>query len=327
MRTVVARLLFPLVAAAFGAGPAVAEKGAAPLRVAYLSSSTGSDVGKAALDEFKKVLRDRGYREGDNLVIDVRWAGGNVERFPALAEELVSLKPNVIVTITTPVTAAARKATSTIPIVMAFVSDPVGEGFIASMAKPGGNVTGVMDYGIELGSKFIEQARELSPTSRAVGVLTADNPAHHMQLEKMRVVAPGGPSVLPLMGRSPEEIDAAFTTAAEQGAKVMIVLGGPPQSGLRDVIAESALRHKLATIAPQRPYVEAGCLMSYGPPWFVQYRMAADFVARILAGKRPGELPVEQPVNIELVINLKTAKGLRMKIPPALSQRADAIIE
>jgi putative ABC transport system substrate-binding protein len=329
MRFVLARLLLSLVA--FGSvlwpDPAGAQNPGARFRVAYLSPATASGANKAAFDEFKRELIDRGYREGDNLIIDARWASGDVERLPALAADLVSLKPDVIVAVTTPVTAAARGATSTIPIVMTLVSDPVGAGFVASLAHPGGTVTGVMDYGIELSDKFVELAMELSPTSKAVGVLTSDNPAHRMQLERMEIVAASRLSIVPVMGRSPQEIDDAFVSAAKRGTKVMIVLGGLPQGSLREKIAELALHHKMATIAPQHPYVEAGCLLSYGPKWSVQYRMAGEFVAKLLGGQRPGDLPVQQPFNVELVINRRTADALGVKIPQSLIQRADEVIE
>ena len=297
-------------------------------RVAYLSASSDSATSQAVLGEFKQRLHVLGYIEGQNVVIDPRWAGGNIERIPALAAELIALKPDVIVTMTTPVTTAVKQATSTIPIVMLLVSDPVGAGFAASLARPGGNITGVTDYDVELAAKSMELARTIVPTLTRIAVLMSDNPLHPMQLERIRKAAGTMRlSVLPLMASSPGELERAFALAQKEKVTVAIVLGGPPQNALREKIAELALKSRMATIFFQRPYVDAGGLLSYGPDFMGQYRLAAVFVDQILKGRKPGELPVQQPTELELVINLRTAKALDIAIPQSLLLRASQVVQ
>lgn len=298
-------------------------------RVAWLSSGSSTSTNSRALfEEFRQTLRDLGYIEGKNLVIDLRWAESSAERIPSIAAELVALKPDVIVANTTPVTAAAKQATSTIPIVMTFVSDPVGAGFVASLARPGGNITGVTDYGVDLAAKFVDLAHALVPTDTRIAVLMSNNPVHALQLKHIQDAATTMRlTILPLMGRSPEEIAKAFVLAEKERATSVIVLGGPPHSALREKIAELALKSRLGTISPQRPYVEVGGLLSYGPRSLPQYRLVAIFVDQILKGRKPGDLPVQQPVELELVINLKTAKTLGITIPQSVRQRADEVIE
>jgi putative ABC transport system substrate-binding protein len=204
-------------------------------RVAYLSGGSGQSRSSiAAFEEFKRALHDFGYAEGQNLVIDVRWTGSDVERLSAVAAEVVASKPDVIVAFTTPITAAAQRATSRIPIVMALVSDPVAAGFVSSLAHPGGNVTGITDYGVELAGKFVEQAHALAPADRPVAVLMAENPVHRVQLEQIEAAAGARRMrVLPFMGRSAEEIESAFASASKEGSKMAIVLGGPIPQSLR----------------------------------------------------------------------------------------------
>jgi putative tryptophan/tyrosine transport system substrate-binding protein len=298
-------------------------------RVAWLSSSSrNSTASNALFEEFRKALQDLGYIEGKNLVIDRRWAESRAERFPDLAAELVALKPDVIVAITTPGTAAAKQATSTIPIVMMFVSDPVGAGFVTSLARPDGNITGITDYGVELAGKFVELAHALVPTDTRIAVLMSDNPVHPLQLKHIQDAATTMRlTTLPLMGRSLEEIENAFVLAEKERATTVIVLGGTPHNALREKIAELALKSRLATISPQRSFVEVGGLLSYGPRALPQYRLAAIFVDQILKGRKPADLPVQQPIELELVINLKTAKALGITIPQSVNLRADELIE
>jgi putative ABC transport system substrate-binding protein len=291
---------------------AAAQQPAKVYRVAYLSTaSSNSTSSKAGFEEFQKTLRDLGYIEGQNLVLDPRWADGSAERIPGLAAELVALKPDVIVATTTPGVTAVKTATSTIPIVMMIVSDPVGAGFVTSLARPGGNITGVTDFGVDLAAKSVELVHALVPSGTRIAVLMSDNPVHPLQLKLIQDAATNlRLTVLPIMGRSLGELEKAFR-----------------RNALREKIAELAMKSKLATISPQRPYVDVGGLLSYGPKSLPQYRLVAGFVDQILKGRKPGELPVQQPVELELVINLKTARALGITIPQSVKLRADEIIE
>ncbi|HEV8554319.1 MAG TPA: ABC transporter substrate-binding protein [Casimicrobiaceae bacterium] len=306
-----------------------AQQPAKVYRVAYLSTaSSNSTSSKAGFEEFQKTLRDLGYIEGQNLVIDPRWADGSAERIPGLAAELVALKPDVIVATTTPGVTAVKTATSTIPIVMMIVSDPVGAGFVTSLARPGGNITGVTDFGADLAAKSVELVHALVPSGTRIAVLMSDNPVHPLQLKLIQDAASTMRlTVLPIMGRSLGELEKAFVFAEKENATTVIVLGGPPHNALREKIAELAMKSKLATISPQRPYVDVGGLLSYGPKSLPQYRLVAGFVDQILKGRKPGDLPVQQPLELELVINLKTAKALGITIPQSVLLRATEVIQ
>jgi putative ABC transport system substrate-binding protein len=308
---------------------AAAQQPAKIYRVGYLSAASSNSTSSITVfEEFKKTLQQRGYIEGQNLVIDRRWADGKVERIPGLASELVALKPDVIVALTTPATAAVKQATSTIPIVMVLVSDPVGAGFVTSLARPGGNITGVTDYDIELAAKSVELAHAVVPTRTRIAVLMSDSPLHPPQLKHIQDTANTMRlRVLPLMGRSLEELEKAFVIAEKENATTVIVLGGPPHNAFREKIAELALKSRLATIFFQRAYVDVGGLLSYGPQSLGQYRLAAVFVDQILKGRKPGDLPVQQLMELELVINLKTAKALGITISQSLLLRATEVIQ
>jgi putative ABC transport system substrate-binding protein len=280
------------------------------------------------LDTLKKEFRDLGYNEGQNLVIDLRWAEGRAERLPILAAELVALKPDAILTFTTNGALAAKQATTTIPIVMMLVSDPVGSGLIARFAHPGGNVTGVTDYGVDLAGKFVELVHDVAPKATRIAVLMSDNPIHPTQLKGIEDAAKGfGLTVLPTMDRSTEELEQAFASLAKEGAEAIIVLGGATQAYQRERIAELASKLAVPTVSVNRLYVERGGLMSYGPNLPSSLKLAAQYVDKILKGANPGDLPVMQPPRFELVINLKTANALGITIPPSIMVRADEVIE
>jgi putative ABC transport system substrate-binding protein len=313
-----------------GCGDKVAaQQPAKTYRVAYLATtSSNSAASKAAFAVLKKALQDLGYEEGRNLTLDARWSEGSVERAQSLAAELVALKPDIIIAATTPGTAAARQATSTIPIVMVLVSDPVGAGFVSSLAHPGANITGITDYGIDLAAKYVELARTLAPRGTTIGVLLSDNPVHQFQLKLIRdAAATMALTVVPLMGRSPEELETAFALAKKENAAALIVLGGPPHNSLREKIADLAVKSRLPSIFPARPYVDVGGLLSYGPNNLSQFGLAATFVDKILKGAKPADYPVQQPVEFELVINLNTAKAISVTIPQSLRLRADYLIQ
>jgi putative ABC transport system substrate-binding protein len=296
-------------------------------RVGWLGPGNATTTG-LSIDIFKKELRDLGYTEGQNVILDLRYADGEVERLPRLAAELVALKPDVIVAVTTPATRAAKEATSTIPIVMTFVSDAIGSGFIASLAHPRGNVTGVVDFGIDVAAKTIELVRTVVPKAGRIAILMNDNPSHPSQLKEIQDAATRiGLTVLPTMARSPEDLDGAFASLKSENAGALIVLGGLPHTAQRQKIAELALKSVLPTIFLTRHYVLAGGLLSYGPSFAQMHTLPATFVDRIFKGSKPGDLPVEQPTKFELVINLKTAQALGLTIPQSLLLRADEVIQ
>jgi putative ABC transport system substrate-binding protein len=306
---------------------ALAQPAARLYRVAVLSpNARESQSSKAVYEEIRSALRDHGYVEGKNLVIDGRWAEGRTERLPALAAELAALKPDVVIAMTTQATLAAKRAAEATPIVMINVTDPVGVGLIASLAHPGGNVTGVTDFGYELSLKSVELAREIIPNVSRISVLVSDNPAHPFQLREIQSAARQlGMTVVPASAMAADELEKAIAFA-KANASVLIVLGGGVQSGNRERIAVLAMSARLPTLAQVRSYVDVGCLASYGYKVLPQYRVAGRYVHQILKGAKAGDLPVEQPTNFELVINLKTAKSLSLSISQPLLARADDVI-
>ena len=274
-------------------------------------------------------LHDLGYVDGRNLVIDRKWAEEN-DRFPSLAVELVALKPDAIVADSTPAAIAAAHATTTIPIVIVNVSDPVGSGLVASLAHPSSNVTGTTDFGTELAAKGVDLMHAAVPKATRIAVLMSDNPVHPIQLKDIQDVAKKiGLTVLPTMTRSSEEFEKAFVSMAKQGAGALILLGGAPFTAQqqRHQIFELAAKTRLPTMYPTRSYAAEGGLLSYGPSLLWRYKTTAIYVDRILKGAKPSELPGQQPSEFELVINLKTAKALGLTIPPSLLGRADEVIQ
>ena len=283
---------------------------------------TSPNLSGGLADAFKNELHDLGYVEGQNLIIDSRWADGKTERLADLATELVVLKPDAIVAVTTSATRAAQQATMTIPIVMTVVSDPVGSGFVATLAHPGGNVTGVSDFGFDLAAKYVELVHAVVPQATRVAVLMSDNPVHPSQLKAIQDAATNiGLAVLPTMERSPEDLDQAFASLLKQNVGALIVLGGAPQNSQMKQIAKLAEAAKLPTILPAKPFVVAGGLLSYGPAPLPMFRSAARYVGKILKGTKPGHLPVQQPTQLELVVSLKTARTLGLTIPQSLLLR------
>jgi putative ABC transport system substrate-binding protein len=274
-------------------------------------------------------MRQLGYLEGNNVRFEYRFADGYLDRLPELAIELVRLNPSVIVSAPLPAHLAVRQATSTIPIVMANGADPVGFGLVASLSHPGGNVTGLANFAEALASKQIDLLRELIPAlSRLVVLVNVTNPLHVPQLrETISAGAVSGITLIPIEIRTPDELVAAFASLGEKRVEAMAV---PPDTvflNLRQRIAELAAVQRLPAIYGFRQHVEDGGLMSYGPDSRENYRRAAAFVDKILKGAKPGDLPVEQPRKLELLINLKTAKALGLTVPPTLLARADEVIE
>jgi putative ABC transport system substrate-binding protein len=281
------------------------------------------------LEDFRDALHELGYVEGKNVQLEVRWGNGEFERLPALAAELVQLKVDVIVAASSPSVLAARKATSTIPIVMPVSSDPVGDGLVASLAHPGGNITGLSMMAPELGEKRLQLLRETFPeASRAVAVLW--NPAYagmRARFEEAKVAAPKlGLTVRSVEVRDTRELDVAFEAVVREHPEAL-VLSDPFTLSQRARIVEFAAEHRLPAIYESSDFVDVGGLMSFGPNISSLYRGAAVYVDKILKGAKPGELPIEQPTKFELVLNMKTAKALGISFPASVLLRADKLIE
>jgi putative ABC transport system substrate-binding protein len=308
--------------------PGEAQQPAKVYRIGLLSARSSSFESTRA-EAFRQGLRDLGYVEGKNIIIDYRYAEGKFERLPDLAAELVRLKVDVILALGVPPTRAAKQVTTTIPIVMGGGSDPVRTGLIASFARPGGNVTGLSDLNVDLITKRLELLKEVVPkTSHVAVLLNPANPTNPLQLKETQSVAPAlGVTVLILEIKVAEEFEPAFTTMKKERVGALLVFSDPMFGFHQKRIADLAVKSRLPAMHGNRYYVEAGGLMSYGtanPD--DQYRRSAIYVDKILKGANPGELPVERPTKLELVINLKTAKQIGLTIPPNVLARADKVI-
>jgi len=277
---------------------------------------------------FVRRLRELGWSEGRNVAIEYRWAEGRTERFAEIAAEFVRLKVDVILTHNTPPTLAAKRATSQIPIVFATAGDPVGSGIVASLARPGGNVTGQSSQAPDTAGKKLELLRELVPDLRRLAILTdIGNPFAALDAEEFRKAARAlGLEIVTFEIRAAGDIDRAFD-AIKRRAQAVYVIAVPLLFVNRVRINDLALAARLPTLHGVREYVEAGGLISYGPDWPRMWSRAADFVDRILRGAKPADMPVEQPTQFELAINLKTAKALGLTIPQSVLVRADEIIQ
>jgi putative ABC transport system substrate-binding protein len=280
-------------------------------------------------DAFRAGLRELGYVEGVNIRIEYRYADGFLDRLQPLAAELVRLQPRVIVSAPVPANLAASKATSTIPIVMANGADPVSFGLVQSLSRPGGNVTGLTNFAEDLASKQIDIIGELLPHLARVGaIINVENPLHVPQWRETQDAAAKASLVLVHFDyRIPDDLERAFARFAHEKVEAVLVPPDVTFAAYRVRIAELAANARLPTIYFNRESVVTGGLVSYGPNLVENYRRAAVFVDKILKGAKPGELPVERPNKIELVINLKTAKALGLTVPPSLLARADEVIE
>jgi putative ABC transport system substrate-binding protein len=297
-------------------------------RIAYLAASPAS-ANTGRFDAFRQGLREMGYVEGENIIIEDRYAEGKFDRLPALAAELVRLKVEVIITAGPPVTRAVKEATATIPIVMAQDGDPVGNGFIASLARPGGNITGMSQLAPEISGKQLELLRETVPQLARVAVLgTSTRPGNAQALEETELAAGTFGMRLQYMDvGSPKDIDTAFREARKERAGAVLVLQGPVFTSQRKQIVDLAAKNRLPAIYPQTEYAEAGGFMCYGANTPDLFRRAAYHVDKILKGAKPADLPVEQPKKFELIINLKAAKQIGLTIPPSVLARADRVIK
>ena len=297
-------------------------------RVGYLFSFTPS-AGRQLWEACRQGLRELGYAEGRNIILEPRWADGHHERLAELASDLVRLKVDVLVSAATPASRAAKAATSSIPIVFVAVAEPMRAGLVASLARPGGNVTGVSLLTPELSGKRLQLLTDVLPGVRRVAVLTnPDNLSHVVFLEETRVAAQAlGLEVQPLEARRLDEIEQALHARAGKAVTAVIVFDDPVIWSHRRRIVALAAERRLAVMYGYRDFVDEGGLMSYGPDRIDLYRRTAIYVDKILKGATPGDLPVEQPTKFELVVNRKTARAHGLTIPPPLLQQADHILE
>ena len=275
-------------------------------------------------------MRDNGLVEDRDYVLDLRFADGDYGRFPTLAAETVLRKPAAIIVTTISAARAAQRATSTIPIVMTGLIDPVGLGLISSLARPGGNTTGLSNMAQDVMPKLVEILRSALPTIKVIAILfNPTNPANRELMSKEIPAQAGsiGVTIRPVEFKGAAELETTFTALERQRPEALVVVSDAALYDLRERISALALRHRLPTIAYVPEFTDVGALMSYGPPRRAMYRRSADYVKRILAGAKPADLPVEQPTQIELSINLQTAKALGVAIPDGLLARADRVIE
>ena len=299
-------------------------------RVGFLSGrSRPASLDSDIFGAFSNGMRELGYVEGKNLVIEWRFAEGMYERLPTLAAELVKMKVDVIVPAGTPMIIAAQKATTTIPIVFGGINDPVGSGFVKSLARPGGNITGLSNISVDISAKHLEMLLGMVPKLSRVAVLVnPDNSSHAMVLKSVQSAAQRtNAKILPAEARTAPEIEKVFSAVAGAKAGAVIVAGDALFNQQVRQIAELAAKHRLPSVGAIREYVDAGGLMSYGPSITESYRRAAIYVDKILKGAKPGDLPIEQPTKFELIINGKTAKILGLTIPKSLLISADKVIE
>jgi putative ABC transport system substrate-binding protein len=296
-------------------------------QVGFLATATPSLM-SAWLTAFREGLRERGYVEGKNISMEYRWGEGKPERFPGLAAELVKLKVDVIVTSGPQAVRAVQHATTTIPIVMAVIQDPVELGFVTSLARPGGNITGLSFQDSELVTRRLQLLKEVIPDVIRVGVLWNPTGGDGTTLKAAEAAATSlGLNVQILNVRVAEDLVGAFEAAKQKRAQALVQIASPLFAAHRKTILDLSAKSRLPTTCQERTFVVDGCLMAYGPSFPDMFRRAAYYVDRILQGAKPGNLPVEQSTTFELVINLKTAKALGLTIPQSLLQRANEVIQ
>jgi putative ABC transport system substrate-binding protein len=331
-----------------------AQQGGARRKIAIvMSTNEGDPEGKIRLDAFVQALHELGWTSGGNAEITVRWIAGDAARIRAAATEFKALKPDIILATTTPVVAALRELGPNCPIVFVVVSDPVGSGFVESLARPGGNITGFINIEASLGGKWLELLKEIAPRTKRVALLFNPETAPYVDYylipfkaaaasvgivplsAPVRAVSEIGPTIAALAGvrltalgvKNTAEIEPAISGFAREPNGGLLVLPNPITIGNRKEIAALAIKHRLPAIYAYRYFVTDGGLMSYGAEPAGVFRRAAGYVDRILKGEKPGDLPVQAPTQYELVINLKTAKALGLTVPPQTLARADEVIE
>jgi len=298
-------------------------------RIGYLGSSSPS-LEPHFVEAFRQKLRELGHIEGENIAIEYRWAEGQDRRLPELATELVRLQPNVIVTAGTPGALAAMQATKTIPIVMASSGDPVGAGLVTSLARPGGHVTGFTIVGPQIEGKRLDLLKEAVPELSRVAVLW--NPSYPASVSYFNTIENAGRTLRISLDpvaevRRANELDNAFFAIASARPRALLVVADRFLLAHRKRIVEFAVAKRLPGMFPYREYVEAGGLMSYAPSNIELFRGAATYVDKILKGAKPGDLPVQEPTKLELIVNLKTSKAIGLTVPESFLLRADELIE
>jgi putative ABC transport system substrate-binding protein len=317
-----------VVALAMGAAVVQAQQPAKVPRIGYLATASLSAFATRT-EAFRQGLRELGYIEGKNILIEYRYANGKPDRVPALADELVRTKVDIIVTGGAPATLSAKDATRTIPIVMASDADPVGSGVVASLARPGGNITGFSTLATDISGKRLELLKEIIPRLSHVAVFgTSTYPGNGQALKEMEVAAREfGMKLQYLDVLDSKNIANAFREASRAHADAVLVLASPVFISQRTQITDLVIKNRVPAIYPNGEYVEDGGLMSYGANNADLFRRAAIYVDKILKGRKPGDLPVEQPTKFEFVVNLKAAKQIGLTIPPNLLARADRVIK
>jgi putative ABC transport system substrate-binding protein len=322
-------ILVTLAMGAVGAPQASRAQRPSPklVRIGYLDTSSAS-IASVRLDRLRAGLRDLGYAEGRNIVIEVRWAESAYERLPALAAELLEQKLDVIVAAGPAAIQTVRQATTTVPVVFAASGDPISFGFVQSLSRPGGNVTGVSSVGGDLSYKYLDILREAIPGFATVAVLlNPAHPGHPDYLRNIQTAARQAVRVVPIQAANIGQIEAAFGVIKQGRAQALIVPGDGLFFSQARRIALLAVAQRLPTLFSTREPVQVGGLMSYGPNLAEQFYRAATYVDKILKGANPGDLPVEQPTTFELVINLATAKAIGLTLRQALLLRADVLVE
>jgi ABC-type uncharacterized transport system substrate-binding protein len=307
-----------------------AQQGERVRRMGVLMGMTADDPeSQVRLAAFAQGLQQLGWTVGQNIQIDYRWGGGNAEMMRKNATELIALAPDIILAHSSTALTPLLQATRTIPIVFTTVADPVGAGYVDSLARPGGNVTGFSNFEYTIGGKWLELLKEIAPRVTRVAVLRESAiAAGPGQFGVIQAAAPAmGVEVFPVDVRNADEIERAVTAFAQSSNSGLIVSASPGAALHRDLIITLAARHKLPAVYPYRYVVAAGGLLSYGPDFADQFRRAASYIDRILKGEKPADLPVQAPTKYELVINLKTARALGLDVPPTLLARADEVIE
>ena len=320
--------------AALAASPAIifkpqsayAQQPASPRRIGVLSGGFTPESKEA--QAFRQGLRDAGYAEGRDVEIEWRYVGGDYARLPELAADLIQRKVDVVVVVTTLAARAVKRATSTIPIVLASVGDPVGSGLVTSLAHPGSNVTGLSLMMADISTKRLQLLKDTIPRLTRVAVLwNPDTPPHAKVVEDLKAAAPSLSIELKFVSaRTPEEFGPAFSAVSRAHAQALYVFEDPVFFTHRMTLLKLALKARLPVLYGERNFPDAGALMSYGPNMEDLFRRSAGYVDKILKGAKPGDLPVEQPTKFELVVNLKTAKALGLAIPQSILQRADEVI-
>jgi putative ABC transport system substrate-binding protein len=326
------RQFITLLSGAAAAWPlsARAQQAERARRIGVLMNLAADDAeGQAWIAEFLQALQQLGWTDGSNVRVDYRWAAGDAGRFQRYAEELLALAPDVILASATPSVQALQRSTRTVPIVFTLVTDPVGAGFVQSLARPGGNTTGFLQFEFGLSGKWLELLKQVAPdVTRAAVLRDPDVGTGTTQFAVIQAMAPLlRVEVNPVNVRDPSEIRRAVEAFARSPNGGLIVTASALTLHHRDLITMLTARHRLPAVYPFRHFVKAGGLISYGPNELEQFRQAAGYVDRILKGEKPADLPVQAPTKYELVINLKTAKALNLTVPPTLLARADEVIE